>query len=759
VTEGNSPVGGNGFHAAEAFGEVRSARPRSEGEADALRLARLRYRELGDAASALEIIEPLIAKDAGDDGLRQLYIEIAEATGAPFAAAETLERALRDPSIPGDARERIGFDAATIYLQEGELKQARAAFLEVVLVGAGGPRGVAAARRLIDLESEPGDPRVVGAALELIARAAPDVIDRREAATQLLWMRARGAGDRRAAEQLAELYADADDWSRLPEALRILLGGSGDDVARGISLVLRLEESALRARAVADFVGLVDEVVDRLGPDSSEQMRALARARARALSVDPAQHGEASTTYRSLIEAFENEEDAADFESFLDSREDVAGKNDDRRWLYRWRASRASPSAEVLIELAKAEEECGDRQAAIAVYERLVEMDSGRQIAFEALGRLGSPAAVDRLAPLLRAAIPQAKAGGERATLKAILGGILLEQAKRLDEAIAVLSGAGEEPAGVEKMAGDAFDAAARAYRKLLLVAERECSRDDLVRIAVATADACARAGGLAEAREALVRVADVLSQSPELAPDLERLCRAIGDWKRLASSLASQAAHDTTARGRTDLLLRAGRLLLEKSGDPESALRVIELAREASPEDVDAQVLWARAQLALGRSKLALDVLCEAARRRGGAQPQALASVHFEIAKAHLSLDEIVEAFEALKVGFDLDPRAVDGATLLGLVALDLDDEWTAERAFTAVTMQPPREGSGPGDESGTRSNALCRLAAIALDRGDIARARRLATSARDADPGDLAARTLLETLESIGPSPSLSG
>jgi len=746
MTEGNPPLGAGEFLSPRAFLESELSPTRTETDADALQLARLRYRELGDAASALEIIGPMVTRDASRDDVRQLYIEIAEAAGTAMAAAETLERALKDATMGVDARERIGFDLATLYLQEGELKQAREAFLQVVLFGGGGPPALAAARRLLDLESDPGDPEIAGAALKLIAGAAPDATDRKEAATQLLILRAR-TGDRQAAEELVELHARSSDWTKLPGALRLVFRTDGD-FSRNVWLLLRLEDSAIQEAALNEFVSLLDELAVWAERESPEQTHALVRAKARALSTDPSRHAETSRTYRSLVETFGRAEDVLDFEAFADSTADPAARHQDRRWLYRWRAAQDPRSAEVLSEWAEAEEEYGDRQAAIALYERLAKMESGPKAAFEGLRRLISPATDDRLAGLVRAAIPAVKPD-ERAALRSILAGLLLEQASRLDEAILVLSSAedGEPHAAAET--SEAFEAAARAYRRLLLVAERNSSREDLVRIAVAAADASARGGGLAEVRHALVRVADVVSESPALAPDLERLCRAIGDWTRLAGSLASRAAKEVRPKEKTDLLLQAARLLLEESADAASALRVIELARATTPESVDAQLLWARAKLALGHAKEALDVLYEAAGRIGATPSPELAAVQLEIGRAHLAVDEVVEAFTALEFGFDVDPHAGDIAILLGLVAHDLDDHSTAERAFTAVTTMPPRErDSGPSSDGTSRAIAFYHLASLAFSDGEIAKAREFASSALKADPGHLGARSLIEAI-----------
>ncbi len=759
------------------------------------RLAELRYRELGDPAGAMDLVEPLVVKDAGDDEVRRLYVEIAQSLGSPIRAAETLARALK--KARADVRERVGFQVGALYLQEGELKAARNAFLEVVLGEGGGPQAVAAARKLLDLESDPGDALVVGAALETIAKGAPDPVARHDAAARLLalhqskplkesrlaiayqalvdseragealawlcafherhgdksalasvyrrqalraadpsearalalrsielhaeesdaaraehwlwfvrtygpnrrahaellvlleqtrrpddlckvleaevelatpaerapllarlgrtrlvalgdtdgalvalgrclalepsneialsiveslmaagggrlaaadvlepvyrqagnhegelrvletrvellsepgarvaalaravdvatrglgdaerglqlcrrgleidpsspellgwldallgpresapdrlaryeaallgavptrrlpllriiatirrdalgdlpgaieawqaivsedptdveaygalsdaaaklgdvdssfaWMaRARGslrgpvrdqmtlrmaralvehgdhewalelcgelveapdvapavlrdvveiANDRAeialnrralANPSLLELYASTGDWSRLPDALRVSMAAT-DDLGAVVLLLLRLEVSAIESFAPRAFVALADEIAARLGSDSQGQARALGRARARVLASDRAQVGAAISAYERLVEAFGDEEVVRDFEGFIDSMDDRDARHRARRWLYGWLVGHAGRPADVLLSWAKAEEEHGGSEAAVAVYERLAEIASKRAVALEAICRL-----------------------------------------------------------------------------------------------------------------------------------------------------------------------------------------------------------------------------------------------------------------------------------------------------------------------------------------------------------------------------------
>jgi lipopolysaccharide biosynthesis regulator YciM len=126
------------------------------------------------------------------------------------------------------------------------------------------------------------------------------------------------------------------------------------------------------------------------------------------------------------------------------------------------------------------------------------------------------------------------------------------------------------------------------------------------------------------------------------------------------------------------------------------------------------------------------------------------LAFVNLEIGKAHLSQDELLEAFDALKAGFSLNGRVCAMAMMLGLVAIDLGEMQVAERALSAVTTMPSRSDAAPeGADPASRVIAYFHLASIAYEKGDIGRARRLATKAVTGDPDHVAARALLARLE----------
>jgi tetratricopeptide (TPR) repeat protein len=288
------------------------------------------------------------------------------------------------------------------------------------------------------------------------------------------------------------------------------------------------------------------------------------------------------------------------------------------------------------------------------------------------------------------------------------------------------------------------WNAAADAYHELLLAAEKDDSRDEVLQVASALVEVYEHAGRAEEAGALLQRTFDALADTPTLWPNLERLCEALGDYTRLALLLLKRADSLEASDEKVALWLRAARLSLEQGSDPSRALTVLERARSAAPDSVDVALVWARAQVALGRTQDAIAVLGEAVERSRGSRSQ-LASVYLEMAKAHLAADELVEAAEALKSAFAADWRTGDTAVLLGLVALDLGDEKTAERALMALTTMPTRKEPGHG---AVKAIAFYHLASMAYAKGDLHKAKLLATKAASGDPAHDGARGLLERL-----------
>jgi lipopolysaccharide biosynthesis regulator YciM len=302
------------------------------------------------------------------------------------------------------------------------------------------------------------------------------------------------------------------------------------------------------------------------------------------------------------------------------------------------------------------------------------------------------------------------------------------------------------------------------AYRKLVPIAEAG-DKEGLVRIVLGLADACEHAGDAGGARDALETALAKAPESDDLMRRLERVCEMMGDYARLANLLVAHAErepHDGssgTQEDRTRLLIRAGLLLLDSAQDPAAALAVAERARAADAESLDAVLLWASALRRLNRPAEALAAIHAATARAKGKRTPVLARLHLEAARAHLAVDEVVEAFDSLKAGFSLDWRNAEIAMLLGLVAIDLDDEKLAERALSGLTSGPARDAAGGSPDASLQAGAFYRLALMAQGKGDRGKARRMATRALALEPAHAAARALLDQIEPGGSPANRSG
>jgi tetratricopeptide (TPR) repeat protein len=197
-----------------------------------------------------------------------------------------------------------------------------------------------------------------------------------------------------------------------------------------------------------------------------------------------------------------------------------------------------------------------------------------------------------------------------------------------------------------------------------------------------------------------------------------------------------------------------------ERAGRPTAAREPLERLLRLQPESakvagqsVEASLAWARLLAKAGRAGDALPVLLEVVARNRGKRLLALGAVYLEIGKAHFGKDELVEAFQALKAGFAVDPRHSELALMLGLLAIDLDDDKTAERALLAVTTATARSTSSNGrapaaDKASDKVAALYHLAAMAEAKGEFTKAHRWATAASREDPSHGAARALLDKI-----------
>jgi tetratricopeptide (TPR) repeat protein len=289
------------------------------------------------------------------------------------------------------------------------------------------------------------------------------------------------------------------------------------------------------------------------------------------------------------------------------------------------------------------------------------------------------------------------------------------------------------------------WDLAIEAYRKLFAIAEKG-DVEQVARIVPAMAETCELAERPGDARETIERALTLLPDDAELLKWLGRVYELSGEWALLVKLWTSRAQKEDRPAARAELFVRAASALFENGGERSDALRLADMARAADPENMGAALLWAQVKLANGCAPEALAVLRHASERNHGKRSPFGARISLETAKAHLALDELPEALEHLKAAFAAESRNTAIALLLGLVAVDLDDERTAERAMLAVTGTASRTV----EERRAHACAFFHLALLARAKNDSARARRLAGKALALQPDHADASILVEQLGS---------
>lgn len=213
------------------------------------RLAQLRHEVLDDTEGALELLEPLLARDLGDDNVRKLYLELSLRAGRADGAARFVERALRTLKDPG-ARLRAGRELADLQLDLGEVPKAirelgRVVTLPLPAAAADRQAVMSGAQRVLELASEHSvSAKLLATSHAVVLETTGDEGLRRESARQL--------------GELVEQHADLPDAvqrvafrslarDRVPGALErfeALVKTSNDPLASAEALELRAEHES-----------------------------------------------------------------------------------------------------------------------------------------------------------------------------------------------------------------------------------------------------------------------------------------------------------------------------------------------------------------------------------------------------------------------------------------------------------------------------------------------------------------------------------
>lgn len=281
------------------------------------------------------------------------------------------------------------------------------------------------------------------------------------------------------------------------------------------------------------------------------------------------------------------------------------------------------------------------------------------------------------------------------------------------------------------------WDAASATYRRLVTVEDK----DNVVDVALRLANACERAGRLADARGGIERARTVEPQNEALRNVLERIYKETLALRELAELYLDDARAAMDVAGRFSHLIRAGSLFLQYGQDPNLAIEPLEEARTLRPNDLDCVALLADAYTAGGRYAEASDVLVGAVTAHKGRRSRELSTLYHRLARVAQATDNRTAELQNLTTALDIDAQNGHVASELAYLAMELGEWDTANRALRAVTML---KTAAPLP----RSLAYQHLGEIAQAQGDVRRAVGFLKRALDEDPNLDTARALLDQL-----------
>lgn len=432
---------------------------------------------------------------------------------------------------------------------------------------------------------------------------------------------------------------------------------------------------------------------------------------------------------------------------------------------------RGATDLATITELVEAHRAAGEPEPALELIERLVDEEApepallaGRAALLGELGRDDEALAelerahavdggyTDRLIEALERAVARAEPPRDQElTLRLVE---VLEAAGEIDGARARLGELiRETPGNVEALrrlavletTAEEWSAAADAYNQLVAVEQGA----DLVDAALRLADACQRAGRFNDARAGLEHALTVAPDNELVREWIAALYESTGAHRELAQMLLDQAAAETEPERRVQLLLDAGQLLLAPDGDPGLGAQVLEEARTLAPGNIASAVLLARAYALNGRSADAMALLEEVVSAQRGRRVKELSDVYREMSWIQTEEGFLSDALASLTRAFEMDPRNGPVAIQLGQLALDVDDDDIAMRAFRAVTMmRPTGDNPSEGATSEAKAEAHYQLGRLSMKQGDPRKAKILVSKALTENPDHELARTLYEQL-----------
>lgn len=736
------------LHAAGgAFGEALDLReqaaallPPDRARSVLLETARAASELAQDPKRAARVYEQLLQHEPADREVWEPLLDAYRALGAHSRLIALIDQTVPLVDSPAD-RARLRLEQATLMIDEPDQIEAAMQLLQEVLEEDPSQQG--AATLLSDLYERTGrQDELVG----LLVTELDVAKDRQDVGriVQVSLRLGRLLEQSERPEDALDIYRAALDWDAsnrdlLASVLAIVEKGDDSFVtAEAIEGLLGVEKGEAAAALAEHLLALRREQGDSAGEE---------RALSLAFNADPTN----AELREELVRRAGERGDAAALAAVL-SRSVEAGETD----------------PELVGRLIEAHQAAGEQERALALLETLLEQQGASAALYERraalLSELGredealedlerayaaSGSVPGALLEALEHAVARAEPPRDRElTLRWVE---VLEQAGdvagargRLDE---LTKENPDDRDALHRLAEleertENWTGAVNAYRRLIAAEQG----DGLVDAALKLADACERAERAGDARGGLERALQAAPDHPELRLRLRRMYEAIGAHRELAELILQDAELETEVGRRLELLLQAGGLLLGPDGEPDRAIAVLEEGRALSPDSIEAVVLLARAYAGAGRGEEGMALLGETAEAHRGRRVRALSGVYREMSRIQLEEGFLSDALASLTRAFEMDVRDGSVAIQLGQLALDVDEEDVALRAFRAVTMMKPfNPETGEGTTKEGRAEAHFQLARLSFKQGDPRRAKVLASKALSENPDHEAARALL--------------
>ncbi|MEZ4375557.1 MAG: hypothetical protein R3B07_32400 [Polyangiaceae bacterium] len=700
--------------------------------------------EQGQLDRAVRVLERVRQDNPADREAWEPLMALCRERGDSARLAELIESTL---AVVDDAesRGRLALERARILLGRGDTRDAIDVLRQIVEDFPGTPE---AGETLVDvLEAEGRRDELVEVLVGELERAkdAEDV----ERITRTSLRLGRLLEELERSDDAFDVYQGLMDWApNAAEALRrsVKILETRDDaylLAETIERLLPLEEPEAGADLGRRLMDLRREQGDEEGEERALRLLFEAEPRdreiAERLSALFEARGDHSSQADILARCFEANPHQADLLGRLVEAHKQAGELDRALEALSVALTLKTNSVELLKQRAGLLESLDRSLDALDDHERVYAQDpSHGPVLCEALQRALDAADGDARRGIQKRLVAVFEELGDSEGARGVLSAVLEERPEDRD-ALWRLARIARRVQNDTEMASH--------YLQRLCELERG---ERLIQAIAELLEVCNETGHLGDARAGLERAVELYPEDPELSERLRELYHALGATRELAHLVLRDASQATEVEARYQLLVHAGQLLAGPGGHLGEAIGVLEQARSLVPDELEGIAALGRAYASAGRAADARALLAEGVASQRGRRSRSLSRIYRELAHLDLGAGALTNALDSLNRAFEMDPKNGALAMELGELALDLDEEPVANRAFRAVTMMRPV--TDPDDEGATpqaRAQAYYHMGRLAHRKADVRKAKIFLAKCLNEDPNNQAARDLMAQLD----------